>query len=84
MTKARTIAQVNKAIHKEFPHVNLAKGEGTFFLYSDDEKWGLDISGMYRNSIDICHLNQQSVEGWVDDVRELLKQIQDPDYLRWK
>lgn len=83
MTKARSIAQVNKAIHKEFPTVNLFKGEGTFFIYSEDDEMKMHIAGMYKSSIDTCHLNQQFVEGWLHDVREIMKQISDPDYLRW-
>lgn len=75
MAKAKSLAQVNRAIHKEFPHVNLFRGEGYFFIYSDNEKWADAIATLPSSSIYTYRLNQQSVEQWVSDVRRLVAQI---------
>ena len=69
---ARTIKQVNKAIQKEVGNYNLVKGEGYFYVTSEDYDLSLNLSGLYTTSIYVCHLNQQSVESWIKDVKEIV------------
>jgi len=70
--EARTIKQVNKVIQKEVGNYNLVKGEGYFYVTSEDYDLSLNLSGLYTTSIYVCHLNQQSVEAWIKDVREIV------------
>ena len=72
--KRITIAQVNRAIGEKFPDVFLAKGEGYFYIASDNEEMGLRIAGLYTTSIPVYKLNEQTIEGWVRDVELLLNQ----------
>jgi hypothetical protein len=72
MPKARTLAQVNKAIQKKHPLVELVKGEGYFYIYSSDKNMGRYIASLYTSSIYVYALNQQTVEQWVADVDRLL------------
>lgn len=69
--KARTLKQVNKAIQKEVGNVILCKGEGYFYASSDDNEIALKLASLKTTSIYVCHLNQQSVEEWVKDVRQI-------------
>jgi hypothetical protein len=75
MTKARTLTQVNKAIQKVYPTLNLTKGEGYFYLYSDDDATGNQLAMWYCTSIYSCHLNQCTVEQWVESVEMLAEDV---------
>jgi hypothetical protein len=71
---ARSLKQVNTAIKKAGLDIILCKGEGYFYITSDDTDIGLYLSSLECTSIYVCHLNHQSVEDWVHDVKEILKQ----------
>ena len=73
--KARTLKQVNKAIQKKIGNVIICKSEGCFFVASDDNEIGLKLSSLETTSIYICHLNHQSVEEWVEDVRQIVSNV---------
>lgn len=72
MTKARTLSQINKAIQKQFKNVTLFKGEGYFYVWSDEEEMGLKLAGLDTTSIYVRYLNQQSLEEWVQDVKNIV------------
>jgi len=78
--KKLTLRVVNEAIQKEFPTCFLHKGEGYFFIASDDEKWGMKIASMYQQGIYVHKINQQSLERWMQDVRELFAEKNLPSY----
>jgi len=71
--KARTLAQVNRAIQKQVGNVTLRKGAGYFYVTSDDRSLDLKLQSQHSTSIYVCHLNQQSVEAWISDVRDIAK-----------
>ncbi|QDP46482.1 MAG: hypothetical protein GOVbin4342_7 [Prokaryotic dsDNA virus sp.] len=73
--EARTLKQVNKAIHKKVGNVILCKSEGCFFVSSDDNETGLKLASLETTSIYVCHLNHQSVEEWVEDVRQIVSNV---------
>jgi hypothetical protein len=73
--KARTLKQVNKTIQKKVGNVILCKSEGCFFVSSDDNKIGLKLASLETTSIYVCHLNHQSVEEWVEDVRQIVSNV---------
>ena len=73
--KARTLKQVNKAMQKEVGNVVLCKGEGYFYVSSDDAEIGLKLASLETTSIYVCHLNQQSVEEWVKDARQITSNV---------
>ena len=73
--KARTLKQVNKAIQKKVGNVILCKSEGYFFVSSDDSEMGLNLASLETTSIYVCHLNHQSVEQWVEDVRQIVSNV---------
>ena len=72
---ARTLKQVNKVIQKEVGNVILCKNEGYFFVSSDDDEIGLKLASLETTSIYVCYLNQQSVEEWVKDVRQIMSNV---------
>lgn len=72
---ARTLKQVNKAIQEKVGNVILRKGEGYFYVASDDYELGLKLASLEETSIYVCHLNQQSVEEWLRDVRYIVSNI---------
>jgi len=71
---ARTLKQVNRAIQREVGNVTLCKGAGYFYVTSDDLSLSLKLESQHSTSIYVCYLNQQSVEAWVADVRDIAKQ----------
>ena len=71
--KARTLKQVNRAIQREVGNVTLCKGAGYFYVTSDDLSLDLKLQSQHSTSIYVCHINQQSVEAWVSDVRDIAK-----------
>ena len=73
--KARTLKQVKKSIQKEVGNVILCKSEGCFFVTSDDNEVGLKLASLETTSIYICYLNQQSVEEWVKNVKQIVYNV---------
>tara|TARA_Y100000389_G_scaffold138948_1_gene136697 strand:- start:4022 stop:4249 length:228 start_codon:yes stop_codon:yes gene_type:complete len=73
--KARTLKQVNESIQKEVGNVILCKSEGCFFVTSDDNEVGLKLASLETTSIYICYLNQQSVEEWVKNVKQIVYNV---------
>lgn len=73
--EARTLKQVNKAIQKKVGNVILCKSEGCFFVSSDDYEIGLKLASLETTSIYVCHLNHQSVEQWVEDIKQIVSNV---------
>lgn len=74
--KAKNLKEVNREIHRIFPTVNLVRGNGYFYIASDDDEMGLKIAGLFTTSIPVCYLHEQTIEQWVKDVKYLMA---DPD-----
>ena len=70
--KARKLKQVNKAIQREVGNYTLVKGEGYFYVTSEDQDKDLKLSSLFTTSIFCCSLNHQSVEEWVNDVKDII------------
>ena len=73
--KARTLNQVNKAIQRQLGNFTLQKGEGYFYLSSEDNELGLKLASLKSTSIYVCHLNHQSLEEWLKDVKGIVSNI---------
>lgn len=73
--KARTLNQVNKAIKKQIGNVCLQKGKGYFYVSSENYDISLKLASLYSTSIYVCHLNQQSLEDWIKDVRDIVSNV---------
>lgn len=71
--KAKNLKEVNKAIQAKFPKVELVRGEGYYYISSQDEEEGLKMAGLYTTSIPVAYLHQQTIQQWVDSVEDLLK-----------
>jgi hypothetical protein len=70
--KQHTLAMVNKAIQAKYPTIMLVKGEGYFYIASNDDEMGLKIAGLYTSSIPVYSINQLSIEKWVAEVDQLV------------
>lgn len=73
--KARNISQVNRALKNEGYNVLLVKGEGYFYVWSEDLKIQKSLSHLEITSIYVCYLNQQTIDEWVADVKSIVKKI---------
>jgi hypothetical protein len=73
MIPARSLKQVNTAIKKAGLDAILCKSEGCFFVSSDNDEIGLYLSSLESTSIYVYQLNHQSVQDWVKDVSEIMK-----------
>jgi hypothetical protein len=73
LPKAYSLKQVNRAIQKRFPLVRLIRGNGYYYIVSDDEDMQLKICSLYTTSIGVYSVKHQAVQTWVNDVEALLK-----------
>lgn len=71
--KRITLKAVNAAIAKEFPNVQLFKGEGCFYIFSEHPETALKIAGLYQCGIYVYRLGDFPLERWVQEVKQLLK-----------
>lgn len=68
--------KLKEALKKEgLENINLEKGNGYFWIWSDDEEMNLKITSLYSNSILVNSFKDQSIENWVKDIKELLEEI---------
>lgn len=68
--------KLKEALKKEgLANINLEKGNGYFWIWSDDEEMNLKITSLYSNSILVNSFKDQSIENWVKDIKELLEEI---------
>lgn len=67
-----TLSQVNKALAAELPGIRLVKGNGYYYVTSNDDNLLEQICGLYTTSIGVCHISQQTVEQWIADVKYIL------------
>lgn len=75
MPQARTLKQVNNKIQKVLGDYLLCKGEGYFYVCSDDPNIGLKLAGLETTSIPVCYLKHQTVDQWVSDVRGIITNL---------
>ena len=66
-----TLNQVNKEIAKTYPTVKIAKGDGYFYIYSDDKKTGLYLASLYTTSICVNNINHLTLPQWIEAINEL-------------
>lgn len=67
-----TLKRVNKAIEEKYPKVFLVKGNGYYYLASDDSEIGLKLATLHTTSIDIFDISHLSLERWMDEVKYVL------------
>jgi len=77
MTTAKTLKQVNQAIKKEIGNFELRKGNGYFYVISEDPNIGLKLASLFSTSIFVCHLKHQSIYEWMQDVKRITNNIND-------
>lgn len=68
----------NKAFRKAMKEaglekVQLEKGEGYFYIWSDDEETALKIARLYDNMIMVNSFNQLPIVVWIHEIKELLE-----------
>lgn len=68
-----TLALVNEYIQILYPEITLAKDNGFFYIYSDNNATALKLAGLYSTSIPVCHLNHASIEKWREMVEYTLR-----------
>jgi len=73
--KARTLKQVNNRIQKKYPTIELIKGEGYFYIISEDDETAEKLASLYSTGIYTFALSHDSLEGWVNEVSELVKDL---------
>ena len=66
-----TIKQVNKEIAKTYPTVKLAKGNGYFYIYSEDIETGNFLASLYSTSILVDKINHLTIKQWIEAINEL-------------
>lgn len=77
-----TLAKVNKHIQAKYPLIQLVKGEGYFYVHSDDDAMGLKLAMLFTTSIPVYAINQLTIGGWMDSVEYVLRDGQQVEWNR--
>lgn len=67
---------VNEYIQILYPEISLAKDNGYFYIYSDNDAVALKLAALGTTSISVCHLNQGTIEKWREWVQSALNDSQ--------
>lgn len=60
-----TLAKVNKHIQTKYPLIQLIKGNGYFYIASDDDAMVLKLAALYTTSIPVYAINHLTLGGWI-------------------
>lgn len=71
-----TLKQVNAEIEKNYPGVFLVKGNGYFYLASNDDKIGLALATLYTTSIGLFAIDHLPLDRWMQEVKAVLNDEQ--------
>lgn len=77
-----TLKKINAELQKKYPGIELVRGQGYFYVYSEDDDLGLKLAGLYTTSIPVDKLNQMTMEKWIEAVEYVLKDMQRLPYAR--
>jgi hypothetical protein len=67
---------VNEYIQIKYPEISLAKDNGFFYIYSDNDAVALKLAGLGCTSIGVCHLNHGTIKQWREWVESALNDSQ--------
>ena len=70
VTKAGIEAEVLRLTGKS---IVLIKGNGYYWISSNDDETSLYLAGLYTTSIPVCYLRHQSISGWIQDIISILR-----------
>lgn len=51
----------------------LWRGEGYFYVYSDDPECNAMLNCLYSTSIYCCYFNQMSIEDWFEEISHIIE-----------
>jgi hypothetical protein len=69
-----TLKKLNKNLKILYPNIQVAKGEGYFFIYSDDKYMGEFLSSKYTTSIHVNKVNDLTLNQWIEEIKLLINQ----------
>lgn len=75
---AKTLQEVNRALATSLPGVILVKGEGYFYIVSDNKALAAAIAKLPETQINEASITFKTVDEWVSAVRTLLKKGLNP------
>lgn len=71
--KPKSLPELNKYISKFWPKVKVRKGNGYFYIYSNDEEIDTKISGLYTSTIEgVWPLQSNTFEQWKKEIEDTL------------
>lgn len=77
-----TLAKVNKHIQAKYPLIQLVRGEGDFYIASEDDAMALKLAALYTTSIPVHAINNLTLGGWMDSVEYVMRDAQRNQYDR--
>lgn len=75
MKKPRSLMQIRRYIQTKYPTLDLGKGNGYYWFFSEDEKLGNAISSLNTSSVYVASLKQLSLEEWMQEAEDLMKKV---------
>ena len=74
---ATSLKKVNSEIQKQIGDFTLIKGRGYFWVWSDNDANADVLGSAYTTSIPVMHLNHQSLDTWISDVKQIVSDARD-------
>ena len=65
---------INKLIQDQIGDFKIVKNGDYFYVASDNEVLANDLASLPTTSIYVAHLNHQSTQDWIDDVKGIISQ----------
>jgi hypothetical protein len=79
MKKSKSLKALNEIIGKRFPHVFLERGEGYFYIASNDRETGNRIGALYQSGIYMSDIEDLTIDEWIKEVEKLFSETNSPD-----
>jgi hypothetical protein len=68
----KTLKALNKFVQHEInSSIMVVKGDGYFYITSDNQDKALEIAALYQTSIYVNSVNHLSFEGWYSSINQL-------------
>lgn len=68
-----TLKQLNAYIQVKYPLIEVVKGNGYFYVHSQDDEMALKLAGLYTTSISVTSVTRLSLYVWMQRVEYILR-----------
>ena len=71
-THPNSLAQLRKFLQKKYPLIDIARGSGYYYFYSEDAETSIQLNKNPSTSVYVFNCKELSFEQWMRDLDEML------------